>query len=143
MVWVEFDNLDGGTETEPWLSTEAQHERRNALSLNETKATDFSSRCEFVSLGCYCGVARALQAVGLKQFAYPFDWVRTPIEGIIQCLDTCFADFMTYTICRDEGKKGKLYTGCQIHTACFRLCCELVERVETGFPPPRSLKRAL
>lgn len=111
MVWVEFDNLDGGTETEPWLSTEAQLERRNALSLNETKATDFSSRCEFVSLGCYCGVARALQAVGLKQFAYPFDWVRTPIEGIIQCLDTCFADFMTYTICRDEGKKGKLYTG--------------------------------
>jgi hypothetical protein len=60
--------------------------------------------CEFVSLGCFCGASAALQSIGLRGAANPFDWVRSPVEGIIQCFETDFEDFLTFT------KKGNLGT---------------------------------
>lgn len=108
------DVLDFGNGcAEPWLSLEAQVNRRISLGLvaegRSTEAGKFADGSEFISLGSYCGVARALQAIGIKRFAYPFDWVRSPIEGIIHCLETSFHDFLTYSTCRNEGQKGMLY----------------------------------
>ena len=46
--------------------------------------------CEFISLGCFCAVSHAFQLLGLKKNSYPFDWVRSPMEGIMHCLDSQF-----------------------------------------------------
>lgn len=94
---------------EPWLSKDAQRVRRFELGLNDDKASKFLERCEFISLGSYCGVSRALQALGLKKFSYPFDWLRSPIEGVAHLMDSDFADFLTFSIMEDKGQVGKLY----------------------------------
>jgi hypothetical protein len=113
-VPVAQDTLDFGNGCqEAWLSLEAQANRRISLGLvaegHPTAAGEFADASEFISLGSYCGVARALQAIGVKRFAYPFDWVRSPIEGIIHCLETSFHDFLSYSVCRNEGQRGMLY----------------------------------
>jgi hypothetical protein len=67
---------------------------------------------EFISLGNFCGIARALQALGLKKRSYPFDWVRSPLDGIIHCLETDFEDFLTFTSIRtDEAYGLKIFQG--------------------------------
>jgi len=64
----------------------------------------FVQHCEFISLGCYCAVSSALDKLGVRQRAYPFDWVRSPIQGIRHCLETDFEDFLTYThVKEDQG----------------------------------------
>jgi len=84
-------------EIEAWLSVSAQEERHHRLGLSKPKAAAFIQRCELVSLGSYCAVSRALQCVGLKQFTYPFDWVRCPVEGVMQLFENKFEDFLTYS----------------------------------------------
>lgn len=103
------DNLDVVSRTEPWLTKEAQLQRRALLQLSRPAETDFISQCEFISLGNFCGVARSLQCLGLKKYSYPFDWVRSPVSGIIHCLENEFSDFLTWTVCRDQGVAGKLF----------------------------------
>lgn len=88
-----------------WLSVQAQEQRHERLGLSGPTAAAFLQNCEIVSLGSYCAVARTLQCVGLKQFAYPFDWVRSPMEGVIQCLETKFEDFLTYSTTFEEGNE--------------------------------------
>jgi len=70
---------------------------------------EFIERCEFISLGCYCGPSRSLQALDVKKYTYPFDWIRSPAIGIMHCLDTRFQDFLTYTKTQDQGAVGHLY----------------------------------
>jgi len=50
-----------------------------------------------------------MQALGVKRYSYPFDWVRSPAFGIIHCLETGFADFLTFTVAREEGQAGHLF----------------------------------
>lgn len=99
----------GDHPTELWLTADAQRARRAEFRLDDPKAKEFIESTEFISLGCYCGVSRALQAVGLKKHSYPFDWVRTPVFGLIHVLETRFADFLTYTTCADKGRVGTLF----------------------------------
>lgn len=95
-----------------WLSVEAQAKRHEGLGLSQPKAARFIENCACISLGSYCAVARALQSVGLKDFTYPFDWVRCPSRGVIQCLDTQFQDFLTYSMTiEQEQNDGKAYGG--------------------------------
>mmetsp|Transcript_84840 Transcript_84840/g.235256 ORF Transcript_84840/g.235256 Transcript_84840/m.235256 type:complete len:417 (+) Transcript_84840:168-1418(+) len=49
-----------------------------------------------VSLGCSCAVAACLSYLKLRDAAYPFDWNRTTIEGVIHFLRTGFADFLQF-----------------------------------------------
>lgn len=57
----------------------------------------WARQCEFISLGCYCTVAQAIKDLGIRQRAYPFDWVRSPMEGVIRCFEEQFEDFLTFT----------------------------------------------
>lgn len=105
-----LDFLEEGDKIEKWLSAEAQCARRIRLGLHEGPAAAFAEAREFVSLGCFCGVARALQALGVKRLSYPFDWVRAPAEGVIHCLDKRFQDFLTFTnVARPASVKQPVY----------------------------------
>uniref|UniRef100_A0A7S1FIS7 Uncharacterized protein n=1 Tax=Noctiluca scintillans TaxID=2966 RepID=A0A7S1FIS7_NOCSC len=95
--------------SEPWLLPEAQLQRKTMLGLLEPQAAKFVAENEFISLGCYCGVSRSLQCLGLKKYSYPFDWIRSPGFGIIHCLETSFADFLTFTVQQDAGNVGMLF----------------------------------
>eukprot|EP00428_Durinskia_dybowskii_P003939 CAMPEP_0170286936 /NCGR_PEP_ID=MMETSP0116_2-20130129/43521_1 /TAXON_ID=400756 /ORGANISM="Durinskia baltica, Strain CSIRO CS-38" /LENGTH=231 /DNA_ID=CAMNT_0010538345 /DNA_START=85 /DNA_END=776 /DNA_ORIENTATION=- len=68
-----------------------------------------------VSLGSYCAVASALNLLKLRAAAYPFDWNRTSLEGVIHFLENRFADFLQFLSVKDfEGGKdtgGKAYCG--------------------------------
>eukprot|EP00930_Biecheleria_cincta_P046983 TRINITY_DN32499_c0_g1_i1.p1 TRINITY_DN32499_c0_g1~~TRINITY_DN32499_c0_g1_i1.p1 ORF type:complete len:386 (-),score=53.74 TRINITY_DN32499_c0_g1_i1:156-1313(-) len=70
----------------------------------------FVRECEFISLGCYCTVAQAFAYLGVRRRAYPFDWTRSPMEGIIHCIQTDFEDFLTYTTTREENGH-KVFSG--------------------------------
>jgi len=93
----------------PWADRASQGPRRQLLGLDDLQVKAFTRECEFVSLGCYCGTAFALQTIGLKSFSYPFDWLRSPIEGVIQLLDSGFQNFLTYSTQVDKGAHGMLY----------------------------------
>lgn len=104
------DFLEEGEKIEKWLSKEAQGLRRGRLGLHDTPAAAFADAREFISLGCFCGVARALQALGVKRYSYPFDWVRAPADGVIHCLDKKFEDFLTFTnVTRPASVKQPVY----------------------------------
>lgn len=70
------------------------------------QALAFVKSCEFISLGCYCTIASALKILGVRRYAYPFDWLRSPIDGIRHCLQTDFEDFFTYTEAKTDESTG-------------------------------------
>lgn len=72
-------------------------ERRVALGYTCPQTEGFVWNCEFISLGCYCTIAQALAHLIVRHRTYPFDWVRSPMDGVIHCLETNFEDFLTYT----------------------------------------------
>lgn len=43
---------------------------------------DFLSKTSLLSLGSYCAVANAFEALGLREAAGPFDWMRTECTGL-------------------------------------------------------------
>jgi hypothetical protein len=90
----------------PWLGKDVVENRRITFGLAEEAAANFIKDCEFVSLGCFCGVTRALQCLGLKRLTYPFDWVRTNIVSTAACLQTDFRDFCTSTMLGESPAPG-------------------------------------
>jgi len=68
-----------------------------------------------ISLGSYCAVAAALNHLKLRSAAFPFDWNRTTMEGVIHFLETGFSDFLNFLSVKDfpGGKQtgGKAYCG--------------------------------
>ena len=56
----------------------------------------FEQDTEFIGLGCSCVMSYGLQALGLKKRTYPFDWLRSPIDGVIHLLQTDSEDFLTF-----------------------------------------------
>jgi hypothetical protein len=95
-----------------WVGEEMQKVRRERLGLDDPTVLAFCKQCEFVSLGNYCGTAFALQALGLKRYAYPFDWVRSPAAGVIQCVQTDFKDFCSHSYAKDQkGYPIQMYGG--------------------------------
>mmetsp|Transcript_146873 Transcript_146873/g.271217 ORF Transcript_146873/g.271217 Transcript_146873/m.271217 type:complete len:409 (-) Transcript_146873:56-1282(-) len=68
-----------------------------------------------VSLGCWCGIASCLNALELRDAAYPFDWNRTTMQGVIHFLQTGFVDFLNFSAVKDyEGSRssgGKTFMG--------------------------------
>jgi len=97
---------------EEWLSPRSIIQRQAALGLGRKPTSTYTANCEFVPLGCYCAVTVALRALGLRRFAYPFDWVRCPADGIIHCLEGTFADFLTFTR-TGSGPTGTFFAATQ------------------------------
>lgn len=81
----------------PFLKPAVVESRRATLGLDRLPVESFVCGCEFISLGGSCTVAHSLEALNLRRFAYPFDWLRSPVRGIINCLETSFEDFLTFS----------------------------------------------
>lgn len=65
----------------------------------------------FISIGGWCGTKMALKELGLfNDPSLPFDSVRSSMEGIIDCIDTDFANFFPKVIQRDN-RFQKIYSG--------------------------------
>jgi len=47
----------------------------------------------FIPLGDTCQPAHALRETGLRQKAYPFDWITGSTESLIKCLNSDFENF--------------------------------------------------
>lgn len=96
-----------------WLTVDAQQRRHDDLGLRPPRVARFIASSDFVSLGCFCGVSRALQCMGLKQYSYPFDWVRVSTKGVMHCLETKFEHFLTYSSTGSDGPKGAWFGASQ------------------------------
>jgi len=81
----------------PSLQPLEQAEFRGSHGLTGPAELKFMEIFEFISMGCFCAPSYALQMLGLKRYSYPFDWVRSSIDGIIHCLNVQFQDFLTYS----------------------------------------------
>lgn len=59
----------------------------------------------FVSVGYYCGVAAAMSKLGIRSSSGPFDWYISSFEGVLNCLEEDFEDFLKKeNIKLDENK---------------------------------------
>lgn len=90
-------HLECGGNVVPWLSSDSVMLRKLSMGLNSHEVTSFVNGCEFVSLGCFCGVTRALQCLDLTRRSYPFDWVRSDAAGVLRCLQNGFYNFASST----------------------------------------------
>lgn len=63
----------------------------------------------FISLGYFCGVAQDLEALGLRDASYPFDWCISNYEGVIKAIDNRFSDFMAYENLSQSAETRKHY----------------------------------
>lgn len=102
---------DDEGEQYPAVSEEAVKIRRKKLCLDDPNLEHFYGQFEFVSLGACCAVSRGLQYLGLKKHSYPFDWLRSPVEGVIHLLDTDFVDFLTFTEEEGKGESTTIHKG--------------------------------
>lgn len=112
-VTESHDDVEARASADPFLAPQKQRERRATAGLTCAQTSSFLENCEFVSLGCFCAVAHAVRSLGLETHAYPFDWVRSPLDGVIHLLQNGFSDFLTHSFIRDEGHKGVLFGGTQ------------------------------
>lgn len=92
-------HLDNPANMQSQANMLVQIARRASLGLTSQNTMCFVDKCEFISLGCFCAVSNALQLLGMKRHSYPFDWVRSSLEGLMHCLDMEFEDFLTYSMC--------------------------------------------
>lgn len=85
-----------------------------------------------VSLGSHCGVAACLNSLELRHAAFPFDWNRTSMQGIVHFFQTGFADFLTFSAVRSfpESKSsgGKMFSGS--HHSVWHEDCSTVDGIE-------------
>ena len=65
----------------------------------------YRHRFTFISIGYDCSAAGALRELGLRQEAYPFDWVQSGGEAIRQCLTERFARFHTEVRLMEHGRR--------------------------------------
>ncbi|CAE8648343.1 unnamed protein product [Polarella glacialis] len=81
-----WDALLDVPKADPMLTEMMITVRRAANGLTTDQVISFINKCEFISLGCFCAPSYSLQLLGLKKNSFPFDWVRSSLDGIIHCL---------------------------------------------------------
>jgi len=85
-----------------------------------------------ISLGCWCGIAACLNALKLRDAAFPFDWNRTTMQGIIHFLDTSFVDFLQFSTVKafpeSKNSGGKMFSG--VHHSVWHEDCSTAEHTE-------------
>jgi hypothetical protein len=50
----------------------------------------------YISLGYFCSVAMELEKYGLRDASYPFDWLITDFEGVMDAISNHFSDYLLY-----------------------------------------------
>merc|ERR1719324_844061 len=87
--------FETGHEKDPKLQAGAIRKRRQQLGIKQDPNIErWATNVEFISLGCFCGPARALQMLGLRKRAYPLDFMRSDVFGVIQLVNSKFKDFL-------------------------------------------------
>jgi hypothetical protein len=68
-----------------------------------------------VSLGAWCGVSQCLRGLKFRTAAYPFDWNRVSMDGVLHFLENKFEDFLQWKTTKDfpwdPDHGGKAYCG--------------------------------
>jgi len=101
-------DLDALAKNDPYMLRELQQDRQEALGLADESIQNFINSVQFVSLGSYCVVSSALQALGFRRFSYPFDWVRSPLTGVERLFRTNFSGFFSGTPLPGNDSSGGL-----------------------------------
>jgi hypothetical protein len=57
-----------------------------------------------LSVGHACDVAHQVRRHFQQTEAYPFDWLTTPLDGLVRLVENDFADFLDETVLVAEGK---------------------------------------
>jgi len=78
---------------DPEFHVALQAKRRRSLGLEDPRVKALLATTQCVSLGTSCSVAAALQALGLRGEAGPFDWLRISARSVGFLLRTGFQDF--------------------------------------------------
>ena len=58
----------------------------------------------FISLGWACVTAASMEKYGLRDGSYPFDWVRSRLNGVLHFLENDFEDFLCRENLSEDGK---------------------------------------
>lgn len=96
--------FETGHEKDPKLQAGAIRKRWQQLGiLQDPNIERWASNVEFISLGCYCGPAKALQMLGLRKRAYPLDFMRSDVFGVLKLLKAKFKNFLDW---KGEPKPG-------------------------------------
>lgn len=62
-----------------------------------------------ISLGFFCSVALEIDKLGLREASYPFDWLISDFQGIIECMENDFCDFLNYSNLKQYTNNGRYY----------------------------------
>lgn len=80
---------------------------------NGGKVPEMDVSC--IPLGAWCGVSQCLRGLKFRTAAYPFDWNRVSMDGVIHFLENRFDDFLQWTGTKDfpwdPDHGGKTYCG--------------------------------
>jgi hypothetical protein len=99
-------DFESAIKNDPAFASARVSALRTSLGLDSPDIASLLEQSEFVSLGGFCGVSSALGSLGLRKAAQPFDWVRSSSEGVLQCIETDFRDFLSFKTTRmDSGHK--------------------------------------
>jgi hypothetical protein len=60
----------------------------------------------FISIGGWCGTKVFLKQNGYEEASYPFDYVRSSIEGVINCIETNFENYFPKVLERKQNYEG-------------------------------------
>lgn len=99
---TRLEEIETQVKSDPNFSKELRMTRLAALGLEKADAKAFMDKVEFISLGTFCAISTTLQGLGVRRSAYPFDWIRSPLSGVVHLLNSQFEDFLTYTSSRKE-----------------------------------------
>jgi hypothetical protein len=91
------DHHDTSVKADPNMSIECQQALREKVGLDMPEVAALFGESEFFSLGSWCGVALTLEKMGLRKAALPFDYVRVSLDGVLQCLQSDFDDFASFS----------------------------------------------
>lgn len=61
----------------------------------------------YISLGSFCSVAMELERYGLRSASYPFDWLLSPFNGVIEAINSKFEALFDESLY--EQSKQRLY----------------------------------
>lgn len=85
----------------------------------------------YIPFGNDCAVAYQLEKLGIRNTSLPFDWIKSDLEGLIQCVDDDFAHFCEETnfsmkntstnfkIIQENYSDGKLTDSIRMHNTVY------------------------
>lgn len=81
---------------DPQFAKALQEQRRQQLGFGASYVQQFLAKTSLMSLGSYCGVAQTFEALGLREAAGPFDWMRTDCQGVTRLIQNGFQGFLDW-----------------------------------------------